>query len=176
MANFRASDKCEVPRIPLPRTPVNKGMKKGRGCWCRALAQYRARYRPLADLRFEDHFVGFQRLAGFEVVDLPPPLLEPLVEGIRRACELFQRPARGLPFPIDHGHLHLLGQPLEPHLLLADAQPSARVLILATSGPPDLFEDALGLLALAGLDELGEAINRHRSPSSSWAPVPDRQS
>jgi hypothetical protein len=30
------------------------------------------RYRPLAYLRFEDLLVGLQRLARFEVVDLPP--------------------------------------------------------------------------------------------------------
>ena len=29
----------------------------------------------LADLRFEDLLVGFERLRGFEVVDFPPALL-----------------------------------------------------------------------------------------------------
>jgi hypothetical protein len=31
------------------------------------------RHRPLADLCLEDLLVGFQRLARFKVVDLPPP-------------------------------------------------------------------------------------------------------
>src|SRR5215213_1243438 len=33
--NFLESRLGEVPRITLPRTPVNKGMKKGRGCYAR---------------------------------------------------------------------------------------------------------------------------------------------
>ena len=30
-ANFRECPKAEVPRIPIPRTTVNKGKKEGRG-------------------------------------------------------------------------------------------------------------------------------------------------
>jgi hypothetical protein len=33
-ANFAESPKGEVRRIPIPRTSVNKGMKKDRGCLC----------------------------------------------------------------------------------------------------------------------------------------------
>jgi hypothetical protein len=31
MPNFRELRQCEVRRISIPRTPVNKGKKKGRG-------------------------------------------------------------------------------------------------------------------------------------------------
>jgi hypothetical protein len=46
--------------------------------------------RSPADLRFEDLLVGFKRLRGFEVVDLPPALLEPLVDGVLRGGELLR--------------------------------------------------------------------------------------
>jgi hypothetical protein len=36
-ANFRECPKGEVRRISIPRTPVNKGMKKGRGMEALAL-------------------------------------------------------------------------------------------------------------------------------------------
>src|SRR5215204_1947504 len=70
---------------------------------------------PLADLRFEDLLVGFERLRGFEVVDFPPALLEPLVEGVLRGGELLQGRAWIVALPVDDRHIPL-GQALEPHL------------------------------------------------------------
>jgi hypothetical protein len=61
---FRELRKGEVRRIPLPRTSVNKGMKKGRGC-C---------YAP----------------ASFSRVGLPLPLLLPW-RSIRRLTRLVNR-------------------------------------------------------------------------------------
>src|SRR5215218_4771645 len=117
-------------------------------------------HRPLADLRFKDLLVGFQRLARFEVTDLPTSLLEPLVEGVLRGGELSQGRTRVVALPVDDRHISL-GQALEPHFLLAYAKTPTGRLILAPAGLTDLFEDGLGLLSLAGLNELREAIHRH---------------
>jgi hypothetical protein len=68
--------------------------------------------------------------------------------------------ARIVALPVDERHIPL-GQALEPHLLLAYAQTPAGRLVLAPAVPSDLFEDGLGLLALAWLNELRKAIHRH---------------
>src|SRR5215204_3033605 len=78
-------------------------------------------HRPLADLRFKDLLVGFQRLARFEVIDLPTSLLEPLVEGVLRGGKLSQGRTRVVALPVDDRHVSL-GQALEPHFLLAYAR------------------------------------------------------
>src|SRR5215216_2888088 len=115
---------------------------------------------PLADLRFEDLLLGFERFRGFEVVDFPPALLEPLVERVLRGGELSQGRAWIVALPIDDRHIPL-GQILEPYLLLAYAQTLTGGLVLAPTGLLELFEDGLGLLTLAGLNELRKAIHRH---------------
>src|SRR5215216_3903352 len=115
---------------------------------------------PLADLRFEDLLVGFERLGGFEVVDFPSPLLEPLVEGVLRGGELLQGRARIVALPVNDRHIPWW-QALEPHPLLAYAQTPTGRLVLAPPGVLDLFEDGLGLLSSAGLNELRKAIHRH---------------
>src|SRR5215216_2035353 len=117
-------------------------------------------HRPLADLRFKDLLVGFQRLARFEVIDLPTSLLEPLVEGVLRGGKLSQGRTRVVALSLDDRHVSL-GQALEPHFLLAYAKTSTGRLVLAPAGPSDLLEDGLGLLSLAGLNELCKAIHRH---------------
>src|SRR5215218_1189193 len=117
-------------------------------------------HRLLADLRFKDLLVGFQRLARFEVIDLPTSLLEPLVEGVLGGGELSQGRTRVVALPVDDRHISL-GQALEPHFLLAYAKTPTGRLILAPAGLTDLFEDGLGLLTLAGLNELRKAIHRH---------------
>jgi hypothetical protein len=114
----------------------------------------------LADLRFEDILFGFERLRGFEVIDFPPALLEPLVEGVLRGGELLQGGARIVALLVDDGHIPLR-QALEPHLLLAYAQtPTGRLVLAATRGL-DLIEDGSGLISFAGLDKLRKAIHRH---------------
>ena len=115
---------------------------------------------PLADLRFEDLLVRFERLRRLEVVDFPPALLEPIVEGVLRGSELLQGRTRIVALPVDDRHIPL-GQALELHLLLAYAQTPAGGLVLAPTALLDLFEDGLGLLTLAGLNELRKAIHRH---------------
>src|SRR5215212_4872383 len=128
--------------------------------YCPAPARWANGIAPLADLRFEDLLVGFDRLRGFEVVDFPPALLEPIVEGVLRGGELLQGRAWIVALPVDDRHIPL-GQALEPHLLLAYAQTPTGRLVLAPTGLLDLLEDGLGLLSLAGLNELREAIHRH---------------
>jgi hypothetical protein len=110
-----------------------------------------------------------QRLSGFELVDLPPTLLEPLIEGIARTRELLKRLPGIISLPKDRCHLPL-GQALEPHLLPTYAQTAPRRFVVATTRSPDLLEDGPGLLALAGLDKLGEAIDRHGSTSLCLGP------
>jgi hypothetical protein len=73
----------------------------------------------LTDFRFEDLFDGFQRLSGFELVDLPPSLLESLIEGIARTRELLERLPGIISLPIDHCYLPL-GQAQELHLRSSD--------------------------------------------------------
>src|SRR5215208_7458344 len=102
-------------------------------------------HRPLADLRFKDLLISFQRLARFEVI---------------RGGKLSQGRTRVVALPVDDRHVSL-GQALEPHFLLAYAKTPTGRLILAPAGLTDLFEDGLGLLTLAGLNELRKAIHRH---------------
>jgi hypothetical protein len=115
---------------------------------------------PLADLRFEDLLVGFERLRGFEVVDFPPALLEPIVEGVLRGGEFLQGRAWIVALPVDDRHIPL-GQALQPHLLLAYAQTPTGRLVLAPTGLLNLLEDGAGLISFAGLDKLHKAIHRH---------------
>jgi hypothetical protein len=58
---------------------------------------------------------------------------------------------------VDDRHIPL-GQALKSHLLLAYTKTPTGRLVLAPTGLSDLFEDGLGLLTLAGLNELRKAI------------------
>jgi hypothetical protein len=52
--NFGERREREVRRIPLPRTRVNKGEKKGRGCYAPALNSSVLRCNPLTKRVFND--------------------------------------------------------------------------------------------------------------------------
>src|SRR5829696_9783852 len=118
---------------------------------------------PSANFRFEDLLILFQGLSRFEVVDLSPSLLEPLVERILRRSELSQGRPGILTLPIDDRHIPV-GRTLEPHLLPTYAEAATGSFVLLPTGPADLLEDGLGLVPLAGLDGLCEAIDGHGVP------------
>jgi hypothetical protein len=61
---------------------------------------------------------------------------------------------------VDDRHIPL-GQALKSHLLLAYTKTPTGRLVLAPTGLSHLFEVGLGLLTLAGLNELRKAIYSH---------------
>ena len=77
--DFRESRQGEVPRIPLLRTPVNKGMEKGQGCYAPALVRHVAPIvrRGHPPPHAKPHFGGA----------LPPLLLTTAIPSLLLACD-----------------------------------------------------------------------------------------